>query len=67
MNPEDFKDPKLQERLRNASSPEELLELAREAGLELTDEQLEAVSGGDGWACWDVKGCTDVCSRYDAA
>lgn len=31
---------------RNCSSPEELLELAKEEGVELTDEQLLAVSGG---------------------
>ena len=62
----DLKDPELREKLRNVSSPEELLALADEAGIELTDEQLEAVSGGDSWACWDIKGCTDVCSRYDA-
>ena len=34
-----------------ARSPEELLSIAKEAGVELTPDQLEAVSGGykDGW------------------
>ena len=34
-----------------ARSPEELLSIAKEAGLELTPDQLEAVSGGNdqGW------------------
>ena len=30
-------------------TPEELVALAMETGVELTDEQLEAVSGGDDW------------------
>ena len=33
-----------------AQSPEELLTLAKEAGYELTPDQLEAVAGG-GWTC----------------
>ena len=66
VNFEDFKDPELQEKLKNARSPQELLELARESDFELSDEQLEGVSGGDSWACWDIKGCTDVCARYNA-
>ena len=32
-----------------ARSPEELLSIAKEAGQELTPDQLEAVSGGYGW------------------
>ena len=63
MNLEDLT-PEQQERARSARSPEEVLALAKEAGYELTDEQLDAVSGGDSWACWDVQGCTDVCTRY---
>ena len=54
MNFEDFKDPEVQEKLKEAQSPQELLELAREAGFELTDEQLEDVSGGKyDWGCWE--------------
>ena len=33
-----------------ARSPEELLSIAKEAGQELTQDQLEAVSGGAIWA-----------------
>ena len=32
-----------------AQTPDELLALAKETGYELTLEQLEGVSGGDGW------------------
>lgn len=35
-----------------AKTPEELIALAKEEGLELTDEQLEAVSGG-----WSLDDC----------
>ena len=34
------------EKAKNCKTNEELLELAKEEGVELTDEQLEAVSGG---------------------
>ena len=37
-----------QEKARACKTPEDILALAKEEGIELTDEQLEAVSGG-----WD--------------
>lgn len=40
-------------KIRECKSQEELLKLAKEEGIELTDEQLEAVSGGD--ACSSTK------------
>lgn len=33
-------------KLRECKSPQEILDLAKKEGIELTDEQLEAVSGG---------------------
>lgn len=33
----------------NAKGPEEILEMAREEGYELTDKELETVSGGGFW------------------
>ena len=47
MSFDDLKNPEFQEKLKNASSPEELLQLVKESGFELSDEQLEAVSGGE--------------------
>ena len=35
-----------QSRVKSAESPEEVLAVAKEAGIELTDDQLESVSGG---------------------
>ena len=56
MNFEDLKNPELQEKLKVAKTPEELLAIAKEAGFELTDAQLDAVSGG----AW----CDDYCSDF---
>ena len=42
-------------KIRECKTPEQMLELAREEGYELSDEQLEAVSGGGAWA----SGCDD--------
>ena len=41
-----------------AQSPEELLRFAKEAGYELTQEQLENVAGGEIW-------CRFVCDTHD--
>ena len=49
MNFEDLKNPELQEKLKSANTPDELVALAKEEGLELTDDQLEAMSGGKEW------------------
>lgn len=40
---------------RAAKTPEQILALAKEEGIELTDEQLEAVAGG--WSSCDSYGC----------
>lgn len=49
------------EKVKNCKNNEELLELAKEEGVELTDEQLQAVSGG---ACTESEpdlGCCPKC------
>ena len=52
MNFEDLKNPELQEKLKAAKTADELVELAQEHGMELTDEQVGAISGGDNeWYC----------------
>ena len=58
MNFEDLKNPDLQERLRAAKTPEELLAIAKEEGFGLSDAQPEGVAGG-GWYC------DDACKRFD--
>ena len=49
--------PELREKAKACTSPEELLALAKEEDYDLTDEELEAVSGG-GWCCVTVVGDT---------
>lgn len=40
------------DKIRNCKNMEETLAIAKEDGFELTDEQLESVSGG-ACTCWD--------------
>ena len=47
---------------RACKSPEDVLELAKEEGYELSDEELSGISGGD-WSCWTV--CVQQCSPYN--
>ena len=49
MNFEDLKKPELQEKLKSAKTADELVELAKAEGVELTDDQLEAIAGGEDW------------------
>ncbi len=43
--------PELQEKIRACETTEDLKKLAESEGTELTDEQLEAVTGGVDWSC----------------
>lgn len=49
MSFEDLKKPEFQEKLKGASTPEEIFALAKEEGAELPDELLEDVAGGKEW------------------
>ena len=53
-----MKDPELQERLKSANTPEELLAITREVGYTLGDEELDGIAGGGMW---------DYCSDDDCA
>ena len=54
----EFKDltPEQQKKARECKTQEEILKLASEEGYDLSDEELEGVSGG--WSCeaWDCHG-----------
>ena len=54
--------PELREKAAACKTPDELLELARQEGYELSDEELSGISGGD-WSCWTV--CGQQCSPYN--
>lgn len=50
----DYKDqltPEQIEKARACNSPEELVELAKAEGIEITDEQLDAIAGGTWYNC----------------
>lgn len=49
----EFKDlsPEQLEKAKACKTPAEMIELAREEGYELSDDDLEAVSGGGSWIC----------------
>ena len=57
----DFNDisPELREKAKGCKTTEELVKLAKQEGIELSDEQIESISGGD-WTCWDD--CSKVSS-----
>ena len=63
MNFDDLKNPELQEKLKACGTVEELIALAKEEGIELSDEQLDTVSGGEEWysLCEDNEG---NCPKY---
>ena len=48
----EFKDltPEQQDKIRACNTPEEILDLAKLEGIELSEEQLEQVAGGSGWS-----------------
>ena len=47
MNTNDLKNPELQEKLKTCKTADELFELARDEGVELSDEQLDTIAGGE--------------------
>lgn len=62
MNVNDL-DPKLIEKAKACKTTEELVALAKAEGIELTDEQLDAASGGIEWCtpCPNRKLCLQDC------
>lgn len=49
MDYENLKDPELQEKLKAAKTVGELAEFARTQGVDLSDEDLKAITGGSDW------------------
>ena len=64
MDFEDLKNPELQEKLKSAKTPEELVALAKDEGYDLSDEQLAAISGGEAWYEFDCPDNCDPGERY---
>ena len=56
----------IRKRAEACKTPEELLELAKEEGYELTEEELDALSGGDRGVWVEKDNCTlckGACSK----
>ena len=54
---DNLKNPEFQEKLKTCKSADELIALAKKEGVELTDEQIDAVSGGVEWYEWEGTDC----------
>ena len=61
MDFEDLKNPELQEKLKSAKTPGDILTMAKEEGFELSDDVLEGVSGGS-LGCGSL-GCGRDCPK----
>ena len=48
--------PEVMEKAKTCGSAEELIELAKSEGIELSDEQLQAIAGGTNSAWDDIRG-----------
>lgn len=64
MNYDDAISPELKEKLKGCESVEELSALIKGEGLELTDEQMDAIVGGGFNTLW--YGCSDTTWRDEA-
>ena len=47
----------LKEKVKAATSADELIALSKESGFELSDDQLDAISGGECWHCPNNSWC----------
>lgn len=43
--------PEMQEKAKACKTPEDIIALAREEGYNLSEDELEAISGGVSWDC----------------
>ena len=48
--------PEIREKAKACTSPEEMIELAKREGYKLSDEEMDAISGGGSWSCANVMG-----------
>ena len=63
----DFNDisPELREKAKACTSPEELIELAKREGYKLSEQDLEAVSGGSAWTDSGCSNYHDPCKNHN--
>ena len=63
MSAENLQNPEFLEKVKSVKTADELMALVQEEGIELSDEQLQAISGG-AYTCDDVV-CWEVCPFLD--
>ena len=64
MEFEDLKNPELQEKLKACKSMSELAQIAVDEGVELSDDQLEGLSGGNAVTEWANECPKKNCAGY---
>ena len=52
--------PELRKKAKECTSPDELIALAKEEGYKLSDQDLQAVSGGSWDSCGSDGGCSEI-------
>ena len=57
--------PELREKAKACTSPEELIELAKREGYKLSEQDLEAVSGGSAWTDSGCGSYHDPCKNHN--
>ena len=57
MNFEELKNPELQGKLKTAKTADDIIELAASEGIDLSEEQLQGISGGSDWSLCDDHEC----------
>ena len=67
MKFKDLKDPKIQARLKDAKTPDDLVKIAKEFDINLSDDELDAIVGGifgdecSGYSCMHTPcACVDL-------
>ena len=56
--------PEQKERAKACETPEDMLALAQEEGYELSDEEMQNVSGGVNWGSCDNYVCANDCADH---
>ena len=58
--------PEQMEKARACKTPEDVLALAKEEGYDLSDEELQSISGGidTSWVCLTVETCKGFCKGH---
>lgn len=54
----------IKKKVLECKSAEEMADLAKDAGVNLSDEELESIAGGFSWCARDGSGCPCLCDVH---